>query len=86
MRPIAAATSAEAPPSGISPILVNASMKNAFSEASTTSHADGQRHADAGRRALHDGDHRLGQRDDGAHGPVGRVEHRRRAPLADFAA
>ena len=39
MRPTAAATNADAPPSGISPILVKASMKNAFSEASTTSHA-----------------------------------------------
>ena len=40
MRPTAAAINADAPPSGISPIFVNASMKNAFSEANTTSHAN----------------------------------------------
>jgi hypothetical protein len=39
MRPTAAATNADAPPSGISPTCVKASMKNAFSEANTTSHA-----------------------------------------------
>jgi len=39
MRPIAPATKADAPPSGINPIFVNASMKNAFSEANTRSHA-----------------------------------------------
>ena len=39
VRPIDAATRADAPPSGISPILVNASRKNAFSEAMTMSHA-----------------------------------------------
>ncbi len=33
MRPIDAATKADAPPSGISPILVNANRKYAFSEA-----------------------------------------------------
>ena len=36
-RPTAAAINADAPPSGIRPIFVNASMKNAFSEANTTS-------------------------------------------------
>ncbi len=40
MRPTAAAINADAPPSGINPILVNASMKNAFSEANTTSDAN----------------------------------------------
>ena len=40
MRPIAAAIRADAPPSGISPIFVKASMKNAFSEANTTSQAN----------------------------------------------
>ena len=39
VRPIAAATNADAPPSGISPILVNANRKNAFSEANTRSQA-----------------------------------------------
>ena len=39
VRPTAAAMSADAPPSGINPILVKASMKKALSEASTTSHA-----------------------------------------------
>ena len=39
IRPIAVAISAEAPPSGIRPILVNASMKNALSEANTRSQA-----------------------------------------------
>src|ERR1700761_1291133 len=39
IRPIAAAISAEAPPSGIRPILVKASMKNALSEANTRSQA-----------------------------------------------
>ncbi len=53
MRPTAAAISAEAPPSGISPILVNASMKNAFSEASTTSQASASETPDTGGRAVH---------------------------------
>lgn len=39
IRPIAAAINADAPPSGIKPILVKASMKNALSEANTTSQA-----------------------------------------------
>ena len=39
VRPIDAATNADAPPSGISPILVNANRKYAFSEAITRSHA-----------------------------------------------
>ena len=36
---VAAAINADAPPSGINPIFVNASMKNALSEANTTSQA-----------------------------------------------
>ena len=40
IRPIAAATSADAPPSGIRPILVKASRKNALSDATTTSQAN----------------------------------------------
>jgi hypothetical protein len=40
IRPTAAAINADAPPSGIKPILVKASMKNAFSEATTTSDAN----------------------------------------------
>jgi len=39
VRPTAAAINADAPPSGINPIFVNASMKKAFSAANTTSHA-----------------------------------------------
>ena len=39
IRPTAAAINADAPPSGIKPILVKANMKNAFSEANTTSQA-----------------------------------------------
>jgi hypothetical protein len=39
IRPIAAAINADAPPSGINPTCVKASMKNAFSEANTRSHA-----------------------------------------------
>ena len=39
VRPTAAAINADAPPSGINPIFVNASMKKALSEAKTTSHA-----------------------------------------------
>ena len=64
MRPTAAATNADAPPSGINPILVNASMKRFLrSQYDIAGQCDG--YADAGGRSLHDGDHRVRQRDDG---------------------
>ena len=75
MRPTAAAISADAPPSGISPILVNASMKNAFSEASTTSHARASETPTPAAAPCTTATAGCGRFDDRADAAVGRVEH-----------
>ena len=80
-RPIEAATSAVAPPSGMRPILVKASMKNAFELARTRSADRAIGHADAGTRSLDDADDRARHVADGGDEPAGAVERRGRATL-----
>ena len=76
MRPTAAAINADAPPSGISPILVNAKHEKRLLRSQYDVGRQRQRGTDTGARPLHDGHHRLWQVHDRPHGVVGGVEHR----------